>query len=67
MISGILYGSTFVPIIYIKDHSKRNDSMYAGASQNGERKKSFYFISELNTCVSTLDYKKKRTVVDIGT
>nr|XP_044622980.1 transmembrane protein 144 isoform X2 [Equus asinus] len=33
VISGILYGSTFVPIIYIKDHSKRNDSIYAGASQ----------------------------------
>lgn len=35
VISGILYGSTFVPIIYIKDHSKRNDSIYAGASQYG--------------------------------
>ncbi|XP_075866675.1 transmembrane protein 144 isoform X1 [Microcebus murinus] len=33
VISGVLYGSTFVPIIYIKDHSKRNDSIYAGASQ----------------------------------
>ncbi|XP_015855084.1 transmembrane protein 144 isoform X1 [Peromyscus maniculatus bairdii] len=33
VISGILYGSTFVPIIYIKDHGKRNDSEYAGASQ----------------------------------
>nr|XP_017205629.1 transmembrane protein 144 isoform X7 [Oryctolagus cuniculus] len=33
VISGVLYGSTFVPIIYIKDHSKRNDSTYAGASQ----------------------------------
>ncbi|ELV12723.1 Transmembrane protein 144 [Tupaia chinensis] len=31
--SGILYGSTFVPVIYIKDHSRRNDSMYAGASE----------------------------------
>ncbi|XP_023371811.1 transmembrane protein 144 [Otolemur garnettii] len=30
VISGVLYGSTFVPIIYIKDHSKRNDSVYAG-------------------------------------
>ncbi|XP_017512149.2 transmembrane protein 144 isoform X3 [Manis javanica] len=35
VVSGILYGSTFVPIIYIKDHSKRNDSTYAGASQYG--------------------------------
>ncbi|KAF6097724.1 transmembrane protein 144 [Phyllostomus discolor] len=34
VISGILYGSTFVPVIYIKDHSKRNDSVYSGASQN---------------------------------
>ncbi|XP_077617573.1 transmembrane protein 144 isoform X2 [Crocuta crocuta] len=33
VISGIFYGSTFVPVIYIKDHSKRNDSIYAGASQ----------------------------------
>ncbi|KAM9677450.1 transmembrane protein 144 [Trichechus inunguis] len=33
VISGVLYGCTFVPIIYIKDHSKRNDSTYAGASQ----------------------------------
>lgn len=33
VISGILYGSTFVPILYIKDHSKRNESVYAGASQ----------------------------------
>ncbi|XP_012885262.1 PREDICTED: transmembrane protein 144 isoform X3 [Dipodomys ordii] len=35
VISGIFYGSTFVPIIYIKDHGKRNDSIYAGASQYG--------------------------------
>ncbi|XP_045373014.1 transmembrane protein 144 isoform X2 [Camelus bactrianus] len=34
VVSGILYGSTFVPVIYIKDHSKRNGSAYAGASQN---------------------------------
>lgn len=33
VLSGTLYGSTFVPIIYIKDHGRRNDSMYAGASQ----------------------------------
>ncbi|XP_020849737.1 transmembrane protein 144 isoform X3 [Phascolarctos cinereus] len=31
--SGILYGCSFVPIIYIKDHGKRNDSIYAGSSQ----------------------------------
>ncbi|XP_036620586.1 transmembrane protein 144 [Trichosurus vulpecula] len=33
VVSGILYGSSFVPIIYIKDHGKRNDSIYAGSSQ----------------------------------
>ncbi|KAM6148185.1 transmembrane protein 144 [Erethizon dorsatum] len=33
VISGTLYGSTFVPIIYIKDHGRGNDSIYAGASQ----------------------------------
>lgn len=52
VISGILYGSTFVPIIYIKDHSKRNDSIYAGASQYGESKKLFYCTNKLNTCFS---------------
>ncbi|CAI9581631.1 unnamed protein product [Staurois parvus] len=31
--AGVLYGSCFIPVLYIKDHSKRNDSMYAGASQ----------------------------------
>ncbi|XP_060034882.1 transmembrane protein 144 isoform X2 [Erinaceus europaeus] len=35
VISGILYGCTFVPVIYIKDHSKQNDSIYAGSSQYG--------------------------------
>lgn len=34
VISGILYGCTFVPVIYIKDHSKQNDSVYAGSSQD---------------------------------
>ncbi|XP_043827744.1 transmembrane protein 144 [Dromiciops gliroides] len=33
VVSGILYGCSFVPIIYIKDHGKRNDSIYAGSSQ----------------------------------
>ncbi|KAG8453881.1 hypothetical protein GDO86_000489 [Hymenochirus boettgeri] len=31
--AGILYGSSFVPVLYIKDHSKNNQSIYAGASQ----------------------------------
>ncbi|KAM5192589.1 transmembrane protein 144 [Mantella aurantiaca] len=31
--AGVLYGSCFIPVLYIKDHSKRNDSIYAGASQ----------------------------------
>ncbi|XP_007496244.2 transmembrane protein 144 isoform X1 [Monodelphis domestica] len=33
VVSGILYGCSFVPVIYIKDHGKRNDSIYAGSSQ----------------------------------
>ncbi|KAM4809612.1 transmembrane protein 144 [Rhinophrynus dorsalis] len=31
--AGVLYGSSFVPVLYIKDHSKNNESIYAGASQ----------------------------------
>ncbi|XP_053559751.1 transmembrane protein 144 isoform X2 [Bombina bombina] len=31
--AGILYGSCFIPVLYIKDHSKNNASVYAGASQ----------------------------------
>nr|XP_033797259.1 transmembrane protein 144 isoform X2 [Geotrypetes seraphini] len=33
LIAGILYGSCFIPVLYIKDHARRNESMYAGASQ----------------------------------
>ncbi|XP_053316222.1 transmembrane protein 144 [Spea bombifrons] len=33
VVAGILYGSSFVPVLYIKDHSKNNESMYAGSSQ----------------------------------
>nr|XP_060635593.1 transmembrane protein 144-like [Anolis sagrei ordinatus] len=33
-IAGILYGSSFVPILYIKDHAKKNAVGYEGASQN---------------------------------
>lgn len=31
--AGIFYGSSFVPVLYIKDHSKHNESIYAGSSQ----------------------------------
>ncbi|XP_029472051.1 transmembrane protein 144 [Rhinatrema bivittatum] len=33
VVAGIFYGSCFVPVLYIKDHAKRNESMYTGASQ----------------------------------
>ncbi|XP_014800072.1 PREDICTED: transmembrane protein 144 [Calidris pugnax] len=33
VVAGILYGSSFVPVLYIKDHGRRNESIYAGASQ----------------------------------
>ncbi|XP_077156124.1 transmembrane protein 144 isoform X1 [Paroedura picta] len=33
VIAGILYGSSFVPVLYIKDHGRRNGTTYTGASQ----------------------------------
>uniref|UniRef100_A0A8D0HAQ7 Transmembrane protein 144 n=1 Tax=Sphenodon punctatus TaxID=8508 RepID=A0A8D0HAQ7_SPHPU len=33
VIAGILYGSSFVPVLYIKDHSQRNGTIFKGASQ----------------------------------
>ncbi|KAM9381905.1 transmembrane protein 144 [Phaethornis superciliosus] len=33
VVAGILYGSSFVPVLYIKDHGRRNETVYAGASQ----------------------------------
>uniref|UniRef100_A0A8C6YL21 Transmembrane protein 144 n=1 Tax=Nothoprocta perdicaria TaxID=30464 RepID=A0A8C6YL21_NOTPE len=33
VVSGILYGSSFVPVLYIKDHGRRNGTIYTGASQ----------------------------------
>ncbi|KAI6069702.1 Transmembrane protein 144 isoform X1 [Aix galericulata] len=33
VVAGILYGSSFVPVLYIKDHGRRNETIYAGASQ----------------------------------
>ncbi|MCJ8733704.1 hypothetical protein PDJAM_G00226600 [Pangasius djambal] len=32
--SGLLYGSSFVPILYIKHHAVSNNSMFTGSSQN---------------------------------
>ncbi|XP_052546354.1 transmembrane protein 144 isoform X2 [Tympanuchus pallidicinctus] len=33
VIAGVLYGSSFVPVLYIKDHGRRNGTIYARASQ----------------------------------
>ncbi|XP_042325878.1 transmembrane protein 144 isoform X2 [Sceloporus undulatus] len=33
VMAGILYGSSFVPVLYIKDHGRRNGTAYTGASQ----------------------------------
>uniref|UniRef100_A0A8D2IVV3 Transmembrane protein 144 n=1 Tax=Varanus komodoensis TaxID=61221 RepID=A0A8D2IVV3_VARKO len=33
VIAGILYGSSFVPVLYIKDHGRKNGTAYTGASQ----------------------------------
>ncbi|XP_069487437.1 transmembrane protein 144 isoform X3 [Ambystoma mexicanum] len=33
VVAGVLYGTSFVPVLYIKDHAKSNGSIYAGASQ----------------------------------
>uniref|UniRef100_A0A8C0B9R0 Transmembrane protein 144 n=1 Tax=Buteo japonicus TaxID=224669 RepID=A0A8C0B9R0_9AVES len=33
VVAGILYGSSFIPVLYIKDHGRRNETMYTGASQ----------------------------------
>ncbi|KAJ8399268.1 hypothetical protein AAFF_G00413060 [Aldrovandia affinis] len=32
-VAGLLYGSSFVPMLHIKNHAARNDSTFAGASQ----------------------------------
>ncbi|XP_060102576.1 transmembrane protein 144 isoform X2 [Heteronotia binoei] len=32
VIAGILYGSSFVPVLYIKDHGRRNGTTYTGAN-----------------------------------
>ncbi|KAF4799479.1 Transmembrane protein [Turdus rufiventris] len=33
VVAGILYGSSFIPVLYIKDHGRRNETAYTGASQ----------------------------------
>uniref|UniRef100_A0A8V0Y5K5 Transmembrane protein 144 n=1 Tax=Gallus gallus TaxID=9031 RepID=A0A8V0Y5K5_CHICK len=33
VVAGILYGTSFVPVLYIKDHGRRNETIYARASQ----------------------------------
>ncbi|POI33508.1 hypothetical protein CIB84_002741, partial [Bambusicola thoracicus] len=36
VVAGILYGTSFVPVLYIKDHGRRNETIYATASQFGK-------------------------------
>ncbi|XP_059700437.1 transmembrane protein 144 isoform X3 [Haemorhous mexicanus] len=45
VVAGILYGSSFVPVLYIKDHGRRNGTVYTGASQFG------MFLKALNTSI----------------
>ncbi|XP_072519922.1 transmembrane protein 144b [Salminus brasiliensis] len=52
VLSGLLFGSAFVPILYIKHHSTSNTSMFTGSSQNGK---------EPGSCVSDLDYCSAHT------
>lgn len=33
VVAGLLYGSSFVPVLYIKNHASDPDSQYSGASQ----------------------------------
>ncbi|NXA33752.1 TM144 protein, partial [Eudromia elegans] len=33
VVSGMLYGSSFIPVLYIKDHGRINGTKYTGASQ----------------------------------
>uniref|UniRef100_UPI00398F2668 transmembrane protein 144-like n=1 Tax=Pristiophorus japonicus TaxID=55135 RepID=UPI00398F2668 len=33
MCAGLLYGSSFVPVLYIKNHAERNETEFIGASQ----------------------------------
>uniref|UniRef100_A0A674KGI5 Transmembrane protein 144 n=1 Tax=Terrapene triunguis TaxID=2587831 RepID=A0A674KGI5_9SAUR len=33
VVAGIFYGSSFVPVLYIKDHGRRKGTVYTGASQ----------------------------------
>ncbi|GCC29176.1 hypothetical protein chiPu_0007613 [Chiloscyllium punctatum] len=35
MCAGLLYGSSFVPVLYIKNHAERNETEFFGASQFG--------------------------------
>ncbi len=36
VVAGLLYGSSFVPVLYIKNHASDPDSQYSGASQFGK-------------------------------
>lgn len=36
VVAGILYGSSFIPVLYIKNHIDDKDGPYNGASQFGK-------------------------------
>lgn len=37
MYAGLLYGSSFVPVLYIKNHAEKNETKFFGASQFGKK------------------------------
>jgi len=48
--SGVLYGSSFVPVFYIKVHAKTNSSMFTGSSENGMYEWDDKVVSVLIVC-----------------
>lgn len=36
ILAGLMFGSSFVPMLYIKHHATSNSSMFTGSSQNGK-------------------------------
>lgn len=36
VVAGLLYGSSFIPVLYVKYHAADSDSQYRGASQFGK-------------------------------
>ncbi|XP_049340181.1 transmembrane protein 144b isoform X1 [Astyanax mexicanus] len=50
VLSGLMFGSAFVPILYIKHHATSNSSIFIGASQNVQEPG--VFVSDLDYCSS---------------